>query len=81
MMLISRGYERRHRALWSAVRWQTYNIMSAIPYTDLTKAGIHNATDLLPLPWDSKMDEQISDKEKQDMLDEIAALNAAWSNE
>ena len=27
MMLISRGYERRKRDMWSAVRWQTFNLM------------------------------------------------------
>ena len=27
ILLIQRGYERRQRYLWSAVRWQTYHTM------------------------------------------------------
>ena len=52
---IIRGYNRRHRDLWSATRWQTYNIMAAqVGGDQLTKNGIHNVHDLLPLPWDNK---------------------------
>lgn len=81
LLLISRGYERRTRHLWSSIRWQTYNIMSAIPYTDLQKSGIHKATDLLRLPWDNENieDRPISDEEQQEMQREMDALNELWS--
>lgn len=50
---IIRGYDRRRRDLWSSIRWQTFELMR-VSMADLTKAGIHNPTDLLPLPWDKK---------------------------
>lgn len=47
-----RGYNRRHRDMWSAMRWHAFNIMSAMPYTDLQKAGITKPSDLIQFPWD-----------------------------
>lgn len=50
---IIRGYNRRHRDQWSAVRWQTYNLMCAFTGSkSLNEAGIHGPKDLLPLSWD-----------------------------
>lgn len=50
---IIRGYRRRYRDMWSAVRWHAYHIMGAVPYTDLEKAGIRRPTDLIKFPWDN----------------------------
>jgi hypothetical protein len=52
---IIRGYNRRHRDLWSATRWQTYNLMAAqVGGKQLSENGINSVHDLLPLPWDNK---------------------------
>lgn len=51
MMLISRGYERRKRDMWSAVRWQTFNLMWC-SMADIKKAGIMRPSDLLSFPWE-----------------------------
>lgn len=47
---VIRGYGRRNREMWSAIRWQTFSLMSV--FADLKKAGIHRPTDLLEFPWD-----------------------------
>ena len=52
VVLITRGYGRRCRNLWSAARWHAYQVMSAMPYTDLKKAGICRPTDLITFPWE-----------------------------
>lgn len=55
LLLISYGYEKRRRDLWSSVRWQTYNMMAAQVGTDnMKKSGIYSPTDLLPFPWDNE---------------------------
>ena len=51
MMLIARGYERRKRDMWSAVRWQTFNLMWC-SMADIKKAGIMRPSDLLSFPWE-----------------------------
>ena len=50
---ILRGYHRRARNLWSAIRWQTYNLMS-VSMADLKKAGIYSPVDLIRFPWDDE---------------------------
>lgn len=53
--MIQRGYERRHRQIWSATRWQTYYFMVAFNGAQaLSDAGIKSPKDLLPLQWDKK---------------------------
>ncbi len=81
LILISRGYERRHYTMWSAIRWHAYNVMSAIPYTDLRKAGINSAMDLLPLPTDKPDEVAITDEERDSMQQEMDMLNALWSSD
>lgn len=49
-----RGYNRRHRNMWSAMRWHAFRVMSAMPYTDLSRAGINKPSDLIEFPWDKK---------------------------
>lgn len=50
-MLIVRGYFRRNREMWSATRWQTFNLM-CVSMADLKKAGIYRPTDLIKFPWE-----------------------------
>ena len=57
ILLIVRGYSRRNREMWSAVRWQTYNLMY-VSMADMKKAGILSPTDLLRFPWESTEIEQ-----------------------
>ncbi len=72
--MIQRGYDRRHRNLWSATRWQTYNLMCAFAGSEaLSKAGINSAKDLLPLPWDN---DHSDFDEVSDVVAEINAINA-----
>lgn len=74
---IIRGYNRRHRQMWSAVRWHAYNVMSAIPYCDLRKNNINRPKDLIEFPWDAISDDDgPTDEEVREMEAEIAALNA-----
>ena len=76
---IIRGYNRRHRDIWSATRWQTYNLMAAqVGGKELAKNGINSATDLLPLPWDAKAASKLpTEEEVADMVAEIDAINKA----
>ena len=77
------GYNRRHRDIWSATRWQTYNLMAAqVGGKELAKNGINSATDLLPLPWDTKAASKLpTEEEVADMVAEIDAINAARREE
>ena len=72
---VIRGYERRKRDPLSIVRWHAYNIMAAMPYCDLKKAGIHTAEDLLQFSWEK--DEQRKNMFTPEELAEIdKMLNA-----
>jgi hypothetical protein len=45
---------------------------------ELEKNGINSATDLLPLPWDTKAASKLpTEEEVADMVAEIDAINAA----
>ena len=74
LLLISRGYENRKRDLWSATRWQTYNLM-LVSMADIKKAGINSPKDLMPLPWDKSEEDfqesKIPDKAEADRLRNI----------
>lgn len=52
LLLIERGYSRRCCQMWSAIRWQTFNLM-CVSMADLKKAGIYRPTDLIKFPWDN----------------------------
>ena len=72
---IIRGYNRRHRHLWSATRWQTYQLMCAFVGGDkLAEQGIHSATDLLKFPWDQDI-KPITKAEAAELQAEIDAIN------
>ena len=77
------GYNRRNRELLSIVRWQTHNLMAAqVGGKELAKNGINSATDLLPLPWDTKAASKLpTEEEVADMVAEIDAINAARREE
>lgn len=82
LRMIVKGYYRRNRDMWSAVRWQTYNLMS-VSMADLKKAGIYKPTDLIQFPWDNTDEETCdmpSDAEvqrlRQLMMEENARAEA-----
>ena len=73
---IIRGYNRRHRDQWSAVRWQTYNLMCAFAGSkSLSESGIHGPKDLLPLPWDTEDAIPISQDDIDDLQREMRMYN------
>ncbi len=79
---IIRGYNRRRRDLWSATRWQTYNMMCAqVGSKELQKAGIYQITDLLKFPWDSNPQTPISKEEEAELQAEMDAINAQLATE
>lgn len=51
---IYRGYRNRYRDMWSAIRWQTFNIMGSMPYVDMRKGGLFQPSDLIKFPWDKE---------------------------
>lgn len=78
LLLISRGYENRKRDLWSATRWQTYNLM-LVSMVDIKKAGINSPKDLMPLPWDDNGEEEeqvkITQEEINRMREDMRRMN------
>ena len=55
LVLIERGYDRRCRHLWSAVRWSTFYTLSGfVGGEQMKKSGIASPSDLLKLPWERK---------------------------
>ena len=56
VVLIVRGYFRKSREMWSATRWQTYNLM-CVSMADLKKVGIYRPTDLIRFPWEKDLPE------------------------
>lgn len=73
IMLIVRGYNRRHRDLWSSTRWSTFYIMST--QADLGKAGIFNPTDLIKFPWEQIKENLPPDEIVQKLRAEIQEEN------
>ena len=78
LQAVIRGYYRRSRDMWSAMRWQTYNLM-CVSMADLKKAGIYKPTDLIKFPWD-KDDTQMGNlptkSEIEEMQREMREMNA-----
>lgn len=72
---IVRGYNRRHRDMWSATRWQTYHILLA-SMVDIKKAGITKPSDLIQFPWDDeKLNIGMTDDEIEQMQEEMKQYN------
>ena len=60
--------------MWSAHRWQAFQIMRAQVGDDsLKKAGIHKPTDLLQFPWEKevKIGQSITEEEAAEMQREM----------
>ena len=72
---IIKGYNRRRRDLWSATRWQTYNLM-CVSTADLNKAGIYKQTDLIKFPWDKEQNVKITNEDVEAMKAELNEINA-----
>lgn len=75
---IVRGYDRRHRTMWSATRWHAFNIMSAMPYVDMKKAGLNRPSDLIQFPWDSDV---VGDDEIEELQDLMRSMRNSDNNE
>lgn len=76
ILCIERGYYRRNREMWAAIRWQTYNLM-CVSMADMKKAGIHKPTDLLQFPWEKERVEapQVSEETIAEMQAMMRAMN------
>jgi hypothetical protein len=73
---IIRGYNRRARNLWSATRWQTYNIMTAqVGSKGMQQAHINKPSDLIEFPWDNSEAMPIAVDEVRQMQAEMKAYN------
>ena len=84
IVLIVRGYFRKSREMWSATRWQTYNLM-CVSMADLKKVGIYRPTDLIRFPWEKDIPEagaagptkQEVEEMRRMMMEENARAEAA----
>lgn len=74
--MIERGYERRHRHLWSSARWQTYRLMEVQIGTEgMRKANLDSPKDLLPFPWDRHEECEIDEGYVNEMQELIRSIN------
>ena len=83
LRLVVKGYYKRNREMWSACRWQTYNLMS-VSMADLKKAGIYKPMDLIKFPWDKDSEDTgnlPSREEQQRMIQEMRDYNARVEQE
>ena len=63
--------------MWSATRWQTYNLMQAFCGNKaMNEAGIYKVTDLMKFPWDTKPVTPITKEEKDELIAEMNAINS-----
>ena len=67
---IIRGYRKRSRSMWQAMRLGAYLVMSS--NTDLQKSGIRNYTDLIQFTWE--MEEQMDNQPNDDDIADLQAL-------
>lgn len=76
VLSIIRGYNRRHRDLWSVGRWHAYHVMVAQAGSEaMQKAGLYGPTDLIHFPWDVKM-APVTQDVVAEMQAELAAFQA-----
>ena len=72
--LIYKGYRNRYKDMWTAMRWQAFNIMSSM--SNLSKAGIRKPSDLLSFPWDKPEPSDLpSEEEIERTRKELQELN------
>ena len=77
LLMIERGYNCRHMNLWSATRWQTYNLMASFVGGDkLSEHGINEPMDLIRFPWEEQT--MLTPEEVEDMQAEIDAINNSF---
>lgn len=77
--LIIDGNARKHRNMWSAIRWQTYYLMSAqVGSEGMRKSSIHHTTDLIKFPWDDDFEDtpEITEDEIAQLQRDMAERNA-----
>lgn len=85
IVMIRRGYTRRQHDLWSATRWQTYQMM-CVSGADMKKAGIYTPRDLIKFPWENEREEQEETgnmptaAEIEAMREEMRRINAGQAN-
>jgi hypothetical protein len=78
LLLISRGYVRRHREDWSMMRWQTFQLMGAqVGKKGMNEAGLFRPTDLIQFPWEKEASTPLSDEDRQQLQAEMDAFNKA----
>jgi len=69
---ILRGYNKRERGFWAAIRWQTFYLMSSLSGSKhLKENNIYNPIDLMPFPWEKKPAPPMSDQEIQNMQEDM----------
>ena len=76
IILITRGYFKRHHPGWEQARLIAYNAAYCM--------GSKNApivTQWLPFPWEKEHDEEISDEELNELRKQIEAENQARAAE
>jgi hypothetical protein len=77
---IIRGYNRRHRDIWSSTRWQTFQLMGAqVGKKGMNEAGLFRPTDLIQFPWEKEASTPLSDEDRQQLQAEMDAYNKANS--
>jgi hypothetical protein len=69
---IIRGYHNRHHAGWEQARLVAYNAH----YCMGSKEPVPAVTEWIKFPWEKKDFAPISDKEREDLLAEMDAINA-----
>jgi hypothetical protein len=73
VVLIVRGYFRKSREMWSATRWQTYNLM-CVSMADLKKVGIYRPTDLIRFPWEKELPDGESNGPTKEEIEEMRRI-------
>ena len=75
ILLITRGYFRRHHPGWEQARLIAYNAH----YCMGSKDPVPNVTDWMPFPWEHKDAKPVSQEDIDDLQAEMAAMNAQLS--
>lgn len=70
------GYRNRARPMWEAARLNAFFVMSSM--VDMSKAGIHSASDLITFPWEKK---RKTDNDVQPSENEVKRLRELMQRE
>lgn len=73
---IIKGYSRRHKELWSAVRWSTFSLMCAFAGGEnMKKEGIFKPSDLIRFPWDKeRLERPLSEEDEQGLIEDMRSF-------